>query len=131
MFKCNYSGLVRLRDAIAGTGAEELMQKCAKELAEKLVEAAKGRTPVETGRLAGGYEVTELSVSGGAVRAEVINQVEYAEYVELGHRTPSHTGWVPGRYMLTMAVAEIHAMAPEIVESKILEFLKGCISGGK
>lgn len=130
MFKCDYSGLIGLRGSLARGVSGELMRECAVELAEKLLEAARGGTPVDTGRLSGGYEVGEIGSSGGFVRAELINSVEYASFVEFGHRTPSYTGWVPGRYMLTLASAEVQAMAPEILENRILEFLEGCMSGG-
>lgn len=129
MFKSDYLGLVRLRDSLARDAAEKLLRECATELADKLSEAARSGTPVDTGMLAGGYEVAEINVSGGFVTAELVNTVEYASFVEFGHNTPNHKGWVPGRFMLTLAASEIQAMAHEILEGRILEFLEGCIAG--
>ena len=34
---------------------------------------------------------------------EIINPVEYASYVEFGHRTRNHKGWVEGKFMLTIS----------------------------
>lgn len=131
MFKYDCSGLVRFRGFLASCASEELLRECAAELADRLSEVAISGTPVDTGRLAGGYEVAEISASGGFLSAELVNSVEYASFVEFGHRTPNHKDWVPGRYMLTLAASEVQAMAPEILENRILEFLEGCISGGQ
>lgn len=129
MIKCNYAGLETLKNRLTNKTAEELLKICAQEIAEKLAEAAKGRTPVDTGKLVGGY-IIEVSTSGEFVSAELKNNVEYASFVELGHRTLSHTGWVPGKFMLTLAALDIEAMAPGILEGKIIDFLEGCLSGG-
>ena len=57
---------------------------------------------------------------------EIINPVEYASYVEFGHRTPSHTGWVEGKFMLTISEDEIRKSAPRILEKKLENYLKEC-----
>ena len=56
---------------------------------------------------------------------EIVNPVEYASYVEYGHRTPSHRGWVPGQFMMTISEQEIQDMAPRILENKLKKFLGG------
>lgn len=69
----------------------------------------------------------EISHSGGIYRIDIINPVEYAPYVEYGHRTASHKGWVPGHFMLTISEQEIQKDAPRVLESKIKRFLAGCM----
>ena len=56
---------------------------------------------------------------------EIINPVEYASYVEYGHRTRNHTGWVPGKFMMTISVQEIQSIAPDVLENKVRRFLGG------
>ena len=57
---------------------------------------------------------------------DVINPVEYASYVEFGHRTRNHKGWVEGKFMLTISEDEIRNSAPNILEKKLHNYLKGC-----
>lgn len=57
---------------------------------------------------------------------EIINPVEYASYVEFGHRTRDHTGWVEGHFMLTISEDEIRKSAPKVLEKKLEKFLKEC-----
>ena len=58
---------------------------------------------------------------------EIVNPVEYASYVEYGHRTANHKGWVQGRFMLTISEQEIQNIAPKVLESKIKKFLGECL----
>lgn len=66
-----------------------------------------------------------VTKSGNVYQIEVINPVEYAMYVEYGHRTRNHQGWVPGRFMMTISADEVERAAPKIIEKKLLIFLKG------
>lgn len=60
---------------------------------------------------------------------EIINPVEYASYVEYGHRTPDHKGWVQGHFMMTISEKEIQQIAPKVLEKKIKKFLGGAFNG--
>lgn len=64
---------------------------------------------------------------GNTLVIEIVNPVEYASYVEFGHRTANHKGWVQGRFMLTISEQEIQNIAPKVLESKIKKFLGGCL----
>lgn len=64
---------------------------------------------------------------GGFLVIEIVNPVEYASYVEFGHRTADHKGWIQGRFMLTMSEQEIQEIAPKVLESKIKKYLEGCM----
>lgn len=70
-------------------------------------------------------EITEyaqnlnVAKSGDNYTVEVINPVEYASYVEYGHRTPNGKGWVKGQYFLTDSEAEIEHRAPRIIKKKL------------
>lgn len=58
---------------------------------------------------------------------EIVNPVEYASYVEFGHRTANHEGWIPGEFMLTISEQEIQQIAPNLLEAKIKKYLAGCL----
>lgn len=57
---------------------------------------------------------------------EIINPVEYASYVEYGHRTPNHRGWVIGKFMMTISEKELRGIAPRVLENKIKKHLRSC-----
>lgn len=119
------------------------LEECAKELASRLLARVIKRTPVgqypessgktggtlrrgwATGRSAKRYvESLPVHQYGSYLVIEIINPVEYASYVEFGHRTANHTGWVPGRFMMTIAEQEIQNAAPAALERKIKKFLR-------
>jgi len=54
---------------------------------------------------------------------------EYAPYVECGHRTANHSGWVPGRFMLTISEKELQQDADKIVERKLEILLRSVFNG--
>lgn len=58
---------------------------------------------------------------------EIVNPVEYASYVEYGHRTPNHKGWVKGRFMMTISEQELEKIAPRVLENRIKKYLGGCL----
>lgn len=58
---------------------------------------------------------------------EIVNPVEYASYVEYGHRTPNHKGWVKGQFMMTISEQELEKIAPKVLERKIKKYLGGCL----
>ena len=68
---------------------------------------------------------------------EIINPVEYASYVEYGHRqTPGKyvpalgkrlkQGWVEGKFMLTISADEIQRDAPRVLQNKLKKKLGEC-----
>ncbi|MEY8428432.1 HK97 gp10 family phage protein [Lachnospiraceae bacterium 46-15] len=136
---------------------ESFIDACAKELAARLLAKVIKRTPVgqypaSSGKKGGtlrrgwtshqsgsgseglktssakGY-VDSLKVNhyGNTLVIEIVNPVEYASYVEYGHRTANHKGWVQGRFMLTVSEQEIQSIAPKVLENKIKKFLGECM----
>jgi hypothetical protein len=82
------------------------------------------------GSIAAGKSYAEsLTINhfGNTLVIEIVNPVEYASYVEYGHRTPDHKGWVRGRFMLTISEQEIQEIAPKVLEAKIKKFLGECM----
>lgn len=69
------------------------------------------------------------------------NPVEYASYVEFGHRqepgrfVPAigkrlKVAWVPGQFMLTRSEKELETQIPKIIESQLKKFLEECFNNG-
>lgn len=52
----------------------------------ELVKAISARTPVDTGRLRAGFHAQNPKFDGGVYVISCTNNVEYAEFVEYGHR---------------------------------------------
>lgn len=131
---------------------EKFLDSCAKELAARLLGKVIKRTPVgqypsSTGKKGGtlrrGWTSSshEEAQSGGGVNGkayadsltinhngnlltiEIVNPVNYASYVEYGHRTANHEGWVNGRFMMTISEQEIQNIAPHVLETKVRKFL--------
>lgn len=103
-----------------------------KEISSRLLRKAIKRTPVgeyNDGRVGGtlrrGWTIGEIKHTGNIYEIEIINPVEYAMYVEFGHRTNNHKGWVRGRFMLTLSEKEIENIVPSLIEKRLNEYLKG------
>ena len=66
----------------------------------------------------------EIKQNGDTFVIEIVNPVEYASYVEYGHMTRNHKGWVPGKLVMTKAEADIQRIAPKVLEAKIKKYLE-------
>ena len=64
-------------------------------------------------------EALPVAKSGNTYSIEVINPVEYASYVEFGHRTRGGDGWVDGHYFLTLSERDLERLAPTVIERKL------------
>lgn len=133
------------------------LESCAKELAARLLRMVVKRTPVgnytngagkKGGTLRRGW--TSQPSGGGSEGlktrgasqyidtlkvhhfedtyvVEIVNPVEYASYVEYGHRTRDHKRWVRGHFTMTISERELENIAPRVLENKIKKFLGGCL----
>lgn len=84
----------------------------------------KDRTPVQTGHLRGRWRITGVSKSGGNLSFELINDADYASYVELGHATRKRDKWVEGYYMATISLAKLEERMPADFDREFTIFLK-------
>ncbi len=80
----------------------------------------------------------KISRSGSVLKIEIVNPVEYASYVEYGHRqepgryVPAlgkrlKQGWVKGHFMMTISEQELQSIAPKVLEQKIKKYLGGVL----
>ncbi len=147
--RCDIRQLQRLQEQLADLeqiDVDTLCKKCVKEVAGRLLSGVVRRTPVgqyppSTGKVggtlrrgwngrAGGVAARAASLpitkSGHTYQTQIDNQVEYASYVEYGHRTRDHSGWVPGEHMLTIAADQVDAQVPKIIDRQVRRYLEGC-----
>lgn len=93
---------------------------------EKRVNIANGKIG---GTLRRGWFVGPAIKDGDVYKIEISNPVEYASYVEYGHRqTPGRyvpalgcklkKNWVKGRYMMTYAVQDVEDITPQLIEKR-------------
>ena len=110
----------------------EWNEAAVKELAARLLQKVSERTPTGkyltgSGKVGGtlkrGWTVGEVTKTGDTYSIEVFNPVEYALYVEYGHRTRDHKGWVEGQFMLTIAIQELMADNERILENRLTKLL--------
>lgn len=149
---CNFDKLKDLKskiDNLEQKKVEEFIEACAKELVARLLAKAIKRTPVGqypsgSGKVGGtlrrgwtagkNQNATAYAKSlqiqhiGDAYKIEITNPVEYASYVEFGHRTKNHKGWVEGKFMMTISEQEIQTIAPKVLENKLKKLLGECFT---
>jgi len=114
---------------LAKTDYKKFCEDAAKELAARLLGKVIRRTPVKDGTLRRGWTIGQVKQNGAIYEIEVINNTEYAQYVEFGHRTSNHQGWVNGRFMMTISADQVEQQAPAILERKLFNMLKEAFDG--
>ena len=148
--KIEFDELKELRknvEKLSNSQVVVFMESCAKELAARLLAKVVKRTPVGqypsgSGKVGGtlrrgwtagkDQNASDYAKSlkihhfGGTYVIEIVNPIEYASYVEFGHRTRNHKGWVEGKFMLTISEQEVQSIAPRILENKIKKLLGEC-----
>lgn len=129
--KVDYSELIDLREKMKRLEDIEIDKWCedmAKEIASRLLRKAIKRTHVDTGDLRRAWKADnsniQIAKEGNDYVVEIINSMSYASYVEYGHRTSNHKGWVKGRFMLTQSEIEMQSQAPKLLEKRLQEKLK-------
>lgn len=145
----NIDGLKKFRDELNKLqDPDKFVEACAKELAARLLRMVVKRTPVgeypkssgkKGGTLRRGWTGEKRSSAqnyadsltvhhfGDTYVIEIVNPVEYASYVEYGHRTANHKGWVKGKFMMTISEQELEKITPKVLENKIKKYLGGCL----
>lgn len=140
------------------TKAPQTVEKCANDLVSRLYAMTKKRTPVgdysdsydlefdgdnyflvmsdkQGGTLRRGWVVKGPYYFGNNYVCELINPVEYAPYVEYGHRqTPGryvpaidrtlNASWVKGYFMLTKSLEDLKKLAPKVIQKNVDTMMK-------
>ena len=111
MIRVEISGIKKSAKRLYGA-AGGVIEGLAHKAAEHLVEGAKERTPVDTGKLKSAWTVSQI----GRHKVLVENPVHYASFVEFGRRNRFGGRFVPGQRFMTAAVEETEEQMPQIVE---------------
>ncbi len=135
--KVNTNGLKKFQQSLNKMNDAQRLQwneTAIKELAARLLRKVIKRTPVGQysagsgktgGTLRRNWTIGEVVKAGNTYTIEVINPTEYAPYVEFGHRTADHSGWVDGKFMLTISEQELQTDASKILMNKLKSFMGG------
>lgn len=125
-----------LRDNLSNvtqTDVDIFFKQCANELTARLLRKVQRRTPVgiypaSSGKTGGtlrrNWTIGDIVRSGNMYTVEIINPTEYASYVEYGHRTRNHAGWIEGKFMMTISENELKEQAPSILNQRFETFLR-------
>lgn len=122
--------LAKSFDRFARQDIDRICIECAEEIALRLLRKVKLRTPVGHGRLRDSWRIERVYKDGTEYVAEIINSMEYASYVENGHRQEPGRfvptigkrlvkSYVPGKYMLRISEQEVKKEADKIVQRRI------------
>ena len=130
--RVNIKGLTELKQNLVEQQKQidDYIRLLASDIAALLLRKVIKRTPIGVyphktgGNLKRGWTVGEVVKTSNGYKVEVINSVEYASYVEYGHRTRNHKGWVPGRFMLTISENEIRDNLESIIQKRLKVILE-------
>lgn len=153
--KKDFRGLAELKSRLAELGAMEdaFLMQCARDLAAQFLAEVKKKTPVgegvyetdkktgkrkniaQGGTLRRMWRVESVTRRGDVYATCVINPVQYASYVEYGHRQQPGRyvpaigkrlvrSWVEGKHMMTLSAEEIQSRGDEYVRQRFYLFLK-------
>ena len=93
------------------------------QIAYELQGRVKERTPRDTGRLQDSWTVGSIVKRGDEYYIEVYTNVDYAEPVEYGHRTRGGKGFVPGKHMMELSLAEVGEHLTPFLQQWLNDFL--------
>ncbi|MEA4972924.1 MAG: HK97 gp10 family phage protein [Candidatus Metalachnospira sp.] len=108
---------------------DKINTEIVKELAARVLREVKQKTPAVTGELRRNWKVGQAVKKDNYYEVEIYNHVEYAPYVEYGHRQVAKgkkkvSGWTQGRFMLKISCDDIQSKAPAIVEKRLKKELE-------
>ena len=112
------------RTPVGDYGTYEYTLKKGKNKGKK-VKRAKARYDGHVGgTLRKGWYITGVRKNGNTHFILIYNNVEYASFVEYGHRKRNNKGWVEGRFMLTISMKEVERSMQQIADKHTIQVLK-------
>lgn len=100
--------------------------KVAKRIAQLAIRKVKKMTPVDTGDLRNNWKY-HIVKKGDTYTILIYNQLNYASWVEDGHRiviAGATVGWVEGRFMLKLTKDEMDRIAPNMWKIEVEKEMK-------
>jgi hypothetical protein len=101
--------------------AHQIQMKVASRVAQLAIRKVKKMTPVDTGDLRNNWKFYVVK-KGDTFFIHVYNQLEYASFVENGHRiviAGQTVGWVEGKFMLKLTRDEMERIAPNMWKKEL------------
>lgn len=110
----DYRGLIAIRDqmVVMEHGFKRWLEGFLVRQALIVLAKTKADTPVDTGWLHINWFVGNIRRIGDKLEILIVNEVEYASYVEYGHMNRSRTKWVDGFFMCTLAIDDVMRKMP-------------------
>lgn len=119
---------------VKNINATELMNDVTRSSGSRLLAKVQKRTPVDTGQLRQNWTKSEVTKKGVVHTITIKNPVEYASYVEYGHRqqvgryVPAIDKklvkpWIEGQHFVEKSRIEMENEIPDIVEEKLIKKL--------
>ena len=100
---------------------DEIFMEATYEVATRVFRAPVKNTPVDTGFLRESWNIDDIKKKGSVYEIEISNDVEYASYVEYGHRIVrggNTLGWKDGVFMLTISEKNLEKVMDKIFQRK-------------
>lgn len=91
------------------------------------IRKVKKMTPVDTGDLRNHWK-HQVVKNGDSYIITIYNDLEYASFVENGHRIViggQTVGWVEGKFMLKLTMDEMERLAPNMWKKEIEKEMRG------
>ena len=143
--ECDFSQFKKMVENFASvvndpTPIDEVLARILLDMGNISLAEVKERTPVDTGYLRRHWFISKVERVGDNFHIELYNTVEYASYVDKGHRTRLGTGaseprnggtpWVEGVFMVETSLKIAEQKLPAIANKHQKKFLKELLSIG-
>ncbi len=92
------------------------------QVAQEVLIETKEKTPQDTSRLLDGWKLGRIKKIGNEYVIEIYNNVEYAEFVEEGHRL-RNGAFKDGVHMLELSLEEVNDRLPAHLQRWINNFI--------
>lgn len=118
----------KLEKTLSDDSRQKFMEDCAKELAARLLSRVIKLSPTKTSALKKQWSIDNKIINvekvGDTYHCTIFNSIDYASYVNYGHRTRGHDGWVDGQFFLEISENEVNALAPALLEKRLVQYMK-------
>lgn len=132
MGKVNIKGLKDFQRQIEKLSPpSEFVEAFANELAQRLYRELINNTPYITHTLQRGWTIKSIKKDKDTFIVEIVNPVEYASYVNYGHRTikVDGYGWCPGILFVEKAEDNVEKMSKPLLEQRMNDYLGKLMKG--
>ena len=132
------------KQASDNLNSDMFLEECCKQLATRLLALVIPATPTGIysegsgktgGTLKRGWNAVKKGLQvqkvGPDYIVDVTNEVEYASYVEYGHRTRGGKGYVKGKFFLTVSEEKLKTVAPKLLDRELQKELRKIVEGYK